>query len=149
MAAYDQSITVAALDSNTEAFNDVNDKIQLTGLFTLLVAEFAAAETAGLGSYTVTTGLQASLERTLDNVSNNLRVENFVRWITYLVTEFDSVETLGLSYVVTTSATIALQELLDLLNQSIANTPCSEVRISFHLINALLNTEFGLMAAAS
>jgi len=149
MAAYTQSIALSDLNSITESWNDINDKIQLEKLFTLLITECAAAETAGLASYTVTSGLQASLEGTLLNVSNTLRVEFLKTWITYIVTEFGLVETDGLSYTVTTDATTARNELIDFLNQSISYLSETGRKISFHAINALLNTEFGLMADAS
>lgn len=149
MAAYSQSITLAQLNKIAESWNNVYAKIHCEMLFTILVAEFAAAETAGLGSYTVTSGLQASLESTMFNAPNALRVELMKRWITYLVTEFTSVATDGLSYTVTTDSTTARNELLDLLNQSISYLNDVETKIAFHQINDLLNTEFGLMAAAS
>lgn len=149
MAAYSQSVSNADLNALTTHWNDVHDKKAMERVFALLVTEFAAAETAGLASYTVTSGLQRSLEAALDNVCNILRVEFLRDWITFIVTEFDAVETGGLSYTRTTHATEALQEFVDLLNQSISYFPDSTKKISMHAVNALLNTEFGLMAAAS
>lgn len=149
MAAYSQSITQSNLTKVIESNNDVQDKIHLDALFAILITEFAAAETAGLASYTVTTGLQASLEDSIRSSSNVLRVEFLRTWITYIVTEFTAVETGGLSYVRTTDSTRALNEFIDLLHQAISYMTCSEVKIGFHSINTYLNTEFGLMAAAS
>ena len=149
MAAYAQNIALADLNAVTQVWNDVNDKIQIERLFTLLMTEFAAAETAGLAGYTVTSGLQASLESTLRNVSNALRVELLKNWITVLVTEFGLVETNGLSYALTTSATFALEELINHLNRSIMYLNDSQKKIGFHNINAQLNAEFVLVAAAS
>ena len=149
MAAYAIDITVADLNSITESWSNVNDKIQLEKLFVLLVAEFQSADDDGLAGYGVTAGLQASLEGTLANVSNALRVEFLKKWITYLFIEFTAVAAGDLAYEVTTSATKAHEEFLDYLNQSISYMSDSERKISFHAINALINTEFGLMEAAS
>jgi hypothetical protein len=111
--------------------------------------EFASAETDGLAGYTVTSGLQASLEHTLGNFANALRVEFLKDWITVIVTEFGLVETNGLSYALTTSGTVALEELINHLNRSIQYLSDSQKKIGFHSINAQLNAEFVLMAAAS
>jgi hypothetical protein len=149
MAAYTQNIALADLSAVTQVWSNVTDKIQIDTLFSILMTEFAAAETAGLASYTVTSGLQDSLEYTLGNFANALRVEFLKDWITVIVTEFELVETNGLSYALTTSSTIALEELIDHLNRSIQYLSDSQKKIGFHSINALLRAEFVLVAAAS
>ena len=149
MAAYAQNIVVADLNAVTQVWNDVNDKIQIEKLFTLLMTEFARAVSLGLAGYSVTSRLQASLEGTLRNVSNALRVELLKNWITVIVTEFGLVETNGLSYALTTNSTFALEELINHLNRSIMYLNDSQKKISFHNINAQLNAEFVLVAAAS
>lgn len=149
MAAYSQSITLAQLNAIIEHWNDVNDKKAMERVFSLIITEFAAMETAGLAGYTVTSGLQASMEQALDNVSNCLRREHLRRWITDFVAECTSVQTDGLGYTVTTSATVALETLLDILNRDISYMPDSIKKISFHEINTDLNTEFGLCEDAS
>ena len=152
MATYTKDIVLGDLNAITESFNNVNDKIQLEKLFTLIMTEFTAVQTAsagaGLAAYTVTTGLQASLEGTLQNVSNALKVEFLKTWITYLVAEFTSVATDGTSYAVTISSVTALETFLDFLNQSISYLPELEKKKGFHEIDVALNAEFVLVAAA-
>jgi hypothetical protein len=147
-APYVQDIALADLNAVTQVWNNVNDKIQIEKLFSLIIAEFARAAAAGLAGYTVTAGLQASLEQTLANVSNALRVELLKNWITVIVTEFESVETDGLSYALTTG-TVALEELINHLNRSVDYLSEVQKKISFFAIDALLNAEFVLVAAAN
>jgi hypothetical protein len=149
MGAYAQNITQADINAVTEVWCDVNDKIQFEKLSTLLITEFARAASLGLAGYTVTSGLQASLEGTLRNVANALQVEYLKNWITVIVTEFGLVETNGLSYALTTSSDFALEELINHLNRAIAYMADNQKKEGFYNINAQLNAEFVLVAAAS
>jgi hypothetical protein len=150
MADYTRDITLADILAKMEAWNDVNDKIQMEKLFTLVIAEFAKVDATGnVDNYTLTSGLQALLEGTLLNVSNALRVEFLKNWITVLVTEFIAVVDDGTSYALTTSATFALEELIDHLNRATYCLPDNQKKISLQAINALINAEFVLIAAAS
>lgn len=149
MAAYSQNITAAAMKLNFESINNVNDKETFYSIFDTINTEYAAMETAGLASYTVTTGLQATLEEKLLRMTDSVQVEILKSLFVVLLTEFASVETLGLSYVITTSATTALIEFINLLQQAIANTCNVERRISLHLLIAQIQAEHVLLAAAS
>jgi hypothetical protein len=154
MADYARDITLADISAKMEAWNNVNDKIQLEKLFSLVIDEFdvmvdSQAAANDLGDYTVTTGLQASLEGTLQNVSNALRVEFLKNFITVFVTECDSVETDGLSYALTTNSVNAREELIDHLNRATYYMSDNSKKINLQQINALLNAEFVLVAAAS
>jgi hypothetical protein len=149
MAAYSQSITAAGMKLNFESVNNINDKEIFYSIFDILNTEYAAMASAGLASYTVTTGLQATLEGKLLRMGDSIQVEILKSFFVVLVAEFASVETLGLSYVITTSATIALIEFEDLLHQAIANICNVERRISLHLLIAQIQAEHVLLAAAS
>jgi hypothetical protein len=148
---YTQNITLADILSKMESWNDVNDKIQMDKLFTILIAEFAVVDAAvtTVDDYVMTTTLRADLEGTLLNVSNALRVEFLKNWIDVLITEFTAVVDDGLTYTVTTNATFALEELIDHLNRATYCIPDNQKKISLQAINALIVAEFELIELAA
>ena len=149
MAAYSQNITAADMKILVESMKNINDKEIFYSIFDTINTEYAAMETAGLAGYTVTTGLQATLEAKLRRMGNSVRVEILKSFFVVLLAEFASVETLGLSYVITTSATRALIEFADLLNQAICNYPDVENRIALNSLIVLFQAEHALLAEAS
>jgi hypothetical protein len=148
MAAYAQNITAAAMKLNFESMQNINDKEIFYSIFDTINTEYAAMETAGLGAYSVTTGLQATLEAKCLRMSDALRVEILKSFFVVLLIEYASVETLGLSYVITVSSTVALQTFRDHLLQSVENFCSSENRIMLGTFIDQLQAEHVLLAAA-
>ena len=149
MAAYTQNLTAAAMKSNFESMQNINDKEIFYSIFDTIATEYAAMETAGLAGYTLTTGLQATLEAKCLRMSDALRVEILKSFFKVLLVEFASVVTLGLAYTITTSATVALQTFRDHLLQSVENFCSSENRIMLGTLIDQLQAEHVLLAAAS
>ena len=149
MAAYAQNLTAAAMKLNFQSLNNISDKEIFYSIFDTLNTEYAKMASDGLAGYTVTTGLQATLEAKLLRMSDSVQVEVLKSFFVVLLTEYASVVTLGLSYVITTSATKALVEFHDLLHQAIANTCNVERKIALHLLIAQIQAEHVLLAAAS
>lgn len=151
MAAYSKNITAAAMKLNFESMNNVNDKEILYSILDLLNTEYAAMETAGLAGYSVTTGLQASLEATLLRMGASVQVEILKALFVRLVTEFGLVETNGLSYTQTDdSSTLgAFATFEAYLKISVQNLQEVENRQMFHLLIAQIIAEHVLLVAAS
>jgi hypothetical protein len=149
MAAYAQNLKAPAMKLNFESMNNINDKEIFYSIFDTINTEYAAMATAGLASYTVTSGLQATLEQKCERMSDALRVEILKSFFVVLLIEYASVETLGLSYVITTSATVALQTFRDHLLQSVENFCSVENRIMLGILIDQLQAEHVLLAAAS
>jgi hypothetical protein len=147
--AYAQSITAAAMKLNFESVNNINDKEIFYSIFDTLNTEYAKMASDALASYTVTSGLQASLEAKLLRMGDSVQVEILKSFFVVLLAEYLSVETLGLSYVITTSATKALIEFEDLLHQAIANICNVERKIALHLLIAQIQAEHVILAAAN
>jgi len=141
MAAYAKSMTLAQLKKQLEIWNNTQQETILLRVITLLNTEFAAAETAGLAGYTVTTGLQNSLEEYLKNFPNDLLRQHLKHLFTLLVTEFGLVETNGLAYTVTSNLKRHLYDTL----------ACFELthRMLLHKVLDYFMAEFDLMEAAS
>ena len=149
MAAYSKSITAAGMKVLFEKMLNISDKEIFYSMCDLLNTEYAAMETAGLAGYTVTTGLQFSLEQLCERMSNSVQVEILKHFFEVLLTEFASVETNGLAYTITTDATVALNEFKDLLHQAIENYQNVENRIMLHSLIDQIQAEHVLLAAAS
>jgi len=149
MAAYSKNITAANMKLVFESMNNINDKEILYSIIDLLNTEYAAMETAGLAGYTVTTGLQASLEATLRRMGSSVQVEILKSFFTLLVTEFGLVETNGLSYTQTSDSLGAFSTFEAYLKISVENLCEVENRIMFHSLIALLIAEHVLLVAAS
>lgn len=150
MAAYSKSVTAAAMKLNFESMQNVSDKEIFYSIIDTLNTEYAAMETAGLAGYTVTTGLQATLESKLERMASSVQVEVLKAFFTRLVTEFGLVETNGLSYTQTgASATEAFRTFEALLIQDIQNLCEVEVRQMMHLLIAQIIAEHVLLVAAS
>jgi len=143
MAAYAQtSGFLKSIKDNLRLWNGLNNEIILEKILVLINTEFAAMASAGLAGYTVTTGLEATMEELMGNFSNDLNRQNMKSWIELLLVEFAAVETNGLSYTKTTA-------ILRKLNECIDNTSNhTHVRI-LRDINDILNTELTAVAAAS
>jgi hypothetical protein len=149
MAAYSQSITAAGMKLNFESVNNINDKETFYSILDTLNTEYAKMASDTLASYTVTTGLQATLEGKLLRTGDSVQVEILKSFFVVLVREFGLVETNGLSYAITTSSSYALMEFKDLLHQAIANICNVERKIALHLLIAQIQAEHVLLAAAS
>jgi hypothetical protein len=153
MAAYSQSITAAGMKLNFESMNSINDKEIFYSIFDTINTEYAAMETAGLGAYTVTTGLQATLEAKLRRMADSVRVEVLKSFFVLLVTEYGLVETNGLSYTQTddtaTAGMGAFATFEGLLKQSVENFCDLENRKMLHLLIAQIIAEHVLLVAAS
>jgi hypothetical protein len=142
MAAYTRLITVANLVQDILLMKNTVDKKVFEDLINLYVTEFAAMETAGLASYTVTTGLQATMIARLDNLNDTVWVKIMKNFITTMITEFDSVETSGLSYTKTAGFATNLKKSVQLY--------CTVIdRIALHLSINSINTEFVRVVSAS
>jgi hypothetical protein len=142
MAAYSQNITAAILDEAILNMKNTVDKKVFKDLIDLIITEYAAMETAGLASYTVTSGLQASMLQKLDNLNDNIRVEIMTDVIGILAVEFAAVQSGGLSYTITSgflaSLKLAVQNYCNVID-----------RIALHEFFDDINAEQVLVAAAS
>jgi hypothetical protein len=143
---YVKSITAAEMKINFEKMQNISDKEILYSIFDTINTEYAAMETAGLAGYTVTTGLQATLEQKCERMANSVQVEILKSFFVVLLAEYLSVETLGLSYVQTdNSATdgafgifeaylrIAVENICEVENRTMLNTFISQIIVE-HLI---------------
>ena len=149
MAAYAQNITAAAMKLNFETMQNINDKEIFYSIFDLLNTEYAKMASEGLAGYTITTGLQATLEEKCLRMSDSVRVEILKSFFVVLLTEFALVVTNGLSYAITTDSTNALSEFKDLLWQAVDNFCGSENRIMLSLLIDQIQAEHVLLVAAS
>ena len=150
MAAYAQNITAADMKSLVESMKNINDKEIFYSIFDTINTEYAAMASAGLAGYTVTSGLQATLEAKCRRMSNAVQVEILKGFFTLLVTEYTSVQTNGLAYTQTgASATAAFETFEAILNMSIQNYQDVENRIMLNSLITLLIAEHVLLVAAS
>jgi hypothetical protein len=153
MAAYSQSITAAGMKLNFESMQNINDKEIFYSIFDTINTEYAAMASAGLASYTVTTGLQATLEAKLRRMADSVRVEILKSFFLLLVTEYGLVETNGLSYTQTdntgTAGFGAFATFEGLLHSSVDNFCEVENRQMIHLLIAQIIAEHVLLVAAS
>ena len=151
MAAYTKSITAAGMKANFESMQNVNDKEIFYSIFDIINTEYAAMETAGLAGYTVTTGLQASLEERLLRMASSVQVEVLKAIFTTLVTEFGLVETNGLAYTQTddTSTNGYFAHFENYLKTEVQNICNVENRQMLHLLIAQIRAEHVLLVAAS
>ena len=152
MAAYAQSITAAGMKLLFESTQNVSDKEIIYSMCDILNTEYAAMASAGLEVYTVTTGLQASLEALCRRMSDAVQVEILKSFFTVLTTEFASVQTNDLGYTQTDPSATAtygpFSTFEGLMKSSIDNY--SEVlnRIMFHNLIAQIVAEHVLLVAA-
>jgi hypothetical protein len=151
MAAYSQSISAAGMKLNFESMQNINDKEILYSIIDTLNTEYAKMASDTLGSYTVTTGLQATLEAKLRRMAASVQVEILKSFFVRLVTEFGLVETNGLSYTQTDDSATdgALSTFQYYLVDSVQNLCEVENRIMFHLLIAQIIAEHVLLVAAS
>ena len=149
MAAYAQNLTAAAMKLNFQSMQNINDKEIFYSIFDTISTEYARMESLGLAGYTLTTGLQATLERKCERMSNVLRVEILKSFFVVLLIEYASVVTNGLAYTITTSATVALQTFRDHLLQSVENFCSLENKKMLGTLIDQLQAEHVLLAAAS
>jgi hypothetical protein len=150
MAAYSKNITAAGMKLLFESMSNVNDKEILYSIIDTLNTEYAKMASDTLGSYTVTSGLQATLEAKLRRMGDSVKVEILKSCFVVLVAEYTSVQTLGLSYVQTgASATAAFERFEDLLYISLQNLPALENRIMFGFLIVQIIAEHVLLVAAS
>jgi hypothetical protein len=151
MAAYAKSITAAAMKLNFESMQNVNDKEIFYSIFDTLNTEYAAMETAGLAGYTVTTGLQATLEKKLERMASSVQVEILKAFFKRLITEFTSVATNGLAYTQTDdSSTLGAFATFEYyLKTEIQNLCEVENRQMMHKLIAQIIAEHVLLVAAS
>jgi len=151
MAAYAKSVTAAAMKLNFESMQNINDKEIFYSICDTLNTEYAAMETAGLAGYTVTTGLQATLERKLERMASSVQVEILKAFFVRLVAEFSAVETSGLAYTQTDdSSTLgAFGTFENYLKIEIQNLCEVENRIMLHALIAQIIAEHVLLVAAS
>jgi len=96
--AYAQSITAAAMKANFQSLNNISDKEIFYSIFDLINTEYAAMASAGLAVYTVTTGLQASLELLCERMVSSLKVEILKSFFVVLLAEFAAVAAGDLGY---------------------------------------------------
>lgn len=153
MAAYAQTSSfLASIKRVMEIWNNTINEIMIEQIMVLIDTEFAAMETAGLASYTVTAGLEATLLSKLNNMSNNTMRLCMQDFLDYLLAEFALVETNGLSY--TTTADVATEGAdvigaVTGMRQSFYNWPNSLHRTGFDQIIDVLETELAALVTAS
>jgi len=143
MAAYSQTTNqIKILKRKFENMQDIHEKETLFEILDLINTEFAAMETAGLASYTVTSGLNASMDARLINMANTIKRRCLEEFNTLFTTECASVVTNGLSYTKTT-------QIVRNMKWTLQNWPnISERMMMFDLI-ASIETELDLLVAAS
>jgi hypothetical protein len=153
MAAYSQSITAAGMKLNFESMQNINDKEIFYSIFDTINTEYALMASLGLGGYSVTTGLQATLEAKLRRMAGSVQVEILKSFFVLLVTEYGLVETNGLLYTQTddtaTAGMGAFATFEGLLKQSVENICEVENRQMIHLLIAQIIAEHVLLVAAS
>jgi hypothetical protein len=147
--AYAQDITAADMKILVETMKNISDKEIFYSIFDTLNTEYAKMASDGLASYTVTTGLQATLEAKCRRMSNAVQVEILKSFFVVLLTEFASVETNGLSYTIKTSSVAGMTSFSDLLNQSVQNYQDVENRIALNSLITLIQAEHVILAAAN
>jgi hypothetical protein len=152
MAAYSQSITAAGMKLNFESMQSINDKEIFYSIFDTINTEYARMASLGLGGYSVTTGLQATLEAKLRRMAGSVQVEILKSFFVLLVTEYGLVETNGLGYTQTddtaTAGMGAFATFEGLLKQSLENLCEVENRQMLHLLIAQIIAEHVLLVAA-
>ena len=130
---------------------NVSDKEIFYSIFDLLNTEYAAMETAGLAGYTVTAGLQATLEQKCERIASSVQVEILKAFFKRLLTEYAKVVTQGLSYTQTdataTDGPYATFE--GYLKTSVMNICEVENRIMLHLLIAQIIAEHVILVAAA
>lgn len=153
MAAYAQSISAAGMKALFESMQNISDKETFYSICDTLNTEYAKMASDGLAGYTVTAGLQATLEAKLRRMANSVQVEVLKAFFARLITEFDLVETNGLSYTQTDdSATAtygAFATFENYLKLEIQNLCEVENRQMMHLLIAQIIAEHVLLVAAS
>ena len=143
MAAYAQTTNfLVSIKRVMEIWNNTIDEINIANVMVLLDTEFAAMETAGLAGYTVTSGLQASIDAELNNISNNTMKYIIKNFTTLLLAEFALVETNGLAYTVTANTSL-------FLGRTLENVPNQTHKKGLYQIRDIMNTELAALEAAS
>jgi hypothetical protein len=150
MAGYTQSITAAGMKLNFESMQNVNDKEILYSIIDTLNTEYAKIASQGITVYTVTTGLQATLEAKLRRMASSVQVEILKSFFVVLVAEFDAVAAGDAGYTQTDNSTLggAFATFEYMLENSVENLCEVENRIMFHLLIAQIIAEHVLLVAA-
>lgn len=142
MANYARTYSQAQLLQPLESLGDAKYRKVMERIINLFNTEIASAVT-NQDSYTVTSGLNATVQEHLQNMPDIL-VRHVVRnWTDRVIAEFTSA---GDGSMFNYTVTAGLRN--NLLNDT-SNHPNVENKISLDLINTILFTEFTAMAAAS
>jgi hypothetical protein len=150
MAGYSKSISAAGMKLNFESMQNINDKEILYSIIDTLNTEYAKIASQGITVYTVTSGLQASLEAKLRRMAASVQVEILKSFFVVMVAEFDAVAAGDASYTQTdNSATLGAFATFEyMLKNSVENLCEVENRIMFHLLIAQIIAEHVLLVAA-
>ncbi len=143
MANYTQtSGLLASMWLPFQTTSDIEVKDRMLQIITLINTEFAAAA-SGQDGYTVTSGLQATVDSYLMDM-NDTYTRKVIRFLMIrLIAEFTSAgDGTMFNYTVTSN-------LRNLITEDISNMPNLTNRKAFHFLVDLLFTEFTAMAAAS
>jgi hypothetical protein len=150
MAGYSKSITAAGMKLNFESMQNVNDKEILYSILDTLNTEYAKIASQGITVYTVTTGLQATLEAKLRRMAASVQVEILKSFFVVMLTEFDAVAAGDAGYTQTDdSSTLgAFATFENYLKISVQNLCEVRNREMFHLLIAQIIAEHVLLVAA-
>lgn len=142
MSAYAQNISAAMLNEDILLMKNTVDKKVFKDLIDLMITEYAKMASQGLASYTVTSGLQATMLQRLDNLNGSIKVEIMIDIIGILSTEYAAVASGDLGYTTTTG-------FLASLKLTVQNIPNVTNRILLHEFFTTINAEHVLLTAAS
>ena len=151
MGAYAKSITAAAMKLNFESMCNISDKEIFYSIFDTINTEYAAMASAGLAVYTVTSGLQFTLEQKCERMASSVQVEIMKSFFTVLVTEYAKVATDDLGYTQTddTATDGPFSTFEGFMKTSVENICEVENRQMLHLLIAQIVAEHVLLVAAS
>jgi Ni,Fe-hydrogenase I cytochrome b subunit len=149
MAAYSKSITAAGMKLIFESMQNINDKEILYSIIDTLNTEYAKIASQGITVYTVTTGLQATLEAKLRRMANSVQVEILKSFFVIMVAEFTAVAAGNAGYTQTDNSTLggAFAIFEYMLKNSIENLCEVENRKMFHLLIAQIIAEHVILVA--
>lgn len=142
MANYAKTYTSAQMLQPTEVIPDTKIREYIAAIIGLINTEYDAA-VSGQDGYTVTSGLQASMEFYLKNMSNVTRRRMLRDFMTVVVAEFTSAGDGSMfNYTVTSGLKASMQECVKNFDNVIVKN------MLFELIDRMF-VEFTAMAAAS
>jgi len=152
MAAYAYTTSAAtSIRRAMEIFNNTTNELMIQQIITLVLTEFAAIQTAGIGSYEVTDGLEATLLAKVNNMSNNTMKLCMQDFLGYLLAEFALVEANGTGYEYTDTSLVAATGAygaIDGMRQSFYNWPNSTHRTVFDKIIDVIAVELQVLEDA-